>query len=228
MLTYWQGTSRQGIGVGEFVVARPVLPRDHARSARPTASAPTCTSSSSRRGTRRSHQPIRSCARTCRSSRGRAGRRRLRDPGDRHRHGARGLRVALARPDPARARPSPLPTRAAGPVGLHARELGRPRQPTATSSMSARNTWAVYKIDREHRQDRWRLGGKRSNFRLGRGVRFAWQHDAHRRADGASRCSTTPPPRPSRKRSRALALAARRAAPGRRRWSARVTHPRGC
>jgi hypothetical protein len=30
----------------------------------------------------------------------------------------------------------------------------------------------------------WRLGGKRSDFTFNRQVRFAWQHDARRRADG--------------------------------------------
>jgi hypothetical protein len=50
--------------------------------------------------------------------------------------------------------------------------------------VSARNTWAVYKIS--HRTGRivWRLGGKRSDFRMGKGTRFAWQHDAQIRPDG--------------------------------------------
>jgi hypothetical protein len=50
--------------------------------------------------------------------------------------------------------------------------------------VSARNTHAVYKIDRRTGQILWRLGGKRSDFTLGRGTRFAWQHDARRRPDG--------------------------------------------
>jgi len=50
--------------------------------------------------------------------------------------------------------------------------------------VSARNTHTVYKLD--HRTGRiiWRLGGKRSDFELGRRVRFGWQHDARRRPDG--------------------------------------------
>ena len=50
--------------------------------------------------------------------------------------------------------------------------------------VSARHTWSVYKID--HRTGRvvWRLGGKRSDFRLGPGAHFAWQHDAGWRPDG--------------------------------------------
>jgi hypothetical protein len=50
--------------------------------------------------------------------------------------------------------------------------------------VSARNTHAVYKIDRRTGRILWRLGGKRSDFVLGPGVRFAWQHDARRRPDG--------------------------------------------
>jgi Arylsulfotransferase (ASST) len=50
--------------------------------------------------------------------------------------------------------------------------------------VSARNTHAVYKIDRRSGEILWRLGGKRSDFALGRNVRFAWQHDARRLGDG--------------------------------------------
>lgn len=44
--------------------------------------------------------------------------------------------------------------------------------------VSARNTWAVYKISRRTGEVLWRLGGKRSDFRMGKGTVFAWQHDA--------------------------------------------------
>ena len=50
--------------------------------------------------------------------------------------------------------------------------------------VSARNTRAIYKIDRVTGEILWRLGGKRSDFAMGPGARFAWQHDARRRADG--------------------------------------------
>ena len=50
--------------------------------------------------------------------------------------------------------------------------------------VSARNTWAVYKIDRRSGEVLWRLGGRRSDFALGPGVRFAWQHDARWMPDG--------------------------------------------
>jgi hypothetical protein len=50
--------------------------------------------------------------------------------------------------------------------------------------VSARNTHAVYKLDRATGRIVWRLGGKRSDFAMGPGARFAWQHDARRRPDG--------------------------------------------
>ncbi|HVU79501.1 MAG TPA: arylsulfotransferase family protein [Gaiellaceae bacterium] len=46
--------------------------------------------------------------------------------------------------------------------------------------VSARNTWAVYKIDRHTGKVLWRLGGKKSDFKMGPGTVFAWQHDARR------------------------------------------------
>jgi len=72
--------------------------------------------------------------------------------------------------------------------------------------MSARTTWSVYKIDRETGRIVWRLGGKRSTFRLGKGVRFAWQHDAQRRADGALTVFDNAAAPAVRKASRALAI----------------------
>jgi hypothetical protein len=44
--------------------------------------------------------------------------------------------------------------------------------------VSARHTNAVYLIDRATGKVRWRLGGKRSTFRMGHGTRFVAQHDA--------------------------------------------------
>ncbi len=44
--------------------------------------------------------------------------------------------------------------------------------------ISARHTWTVYKLDRRTGRVVWRLGGKRSDFSLGPGVRFSGQHDA--------------------------------------------------
>ncbi|HEV3228770.1 MAG TPA: arylsulfotransferase family protein [Solirubrobacteraceae bacterium] len=50
--------------------------------------------------------------------------------------------------------------------------------------VSARNTHAVYKINRQTGAIMWRLGGKRSDFSMGPGATFAWQHDARRHPDG--------------------------------------------
>ena len=91
--------------------------------------------------------------------------------------------------------------------------------------VSGRNTWAVYKIDRATARIEWTLGGRASTFKLGRGVRFAWQHDAQRRADGALTLfdnSAAPAVAPA---SRALAIALDERARTARLISAR-RHPR--
>jgi hypothetical protein len=43
--------------------------------------------------------------------------------------------------------------------------------------VDARNTWAVYKVERRNGQIISRLGGTRSDFTLGEGAQFAWQHN---------------------------------------------------
>ncbi|PXY27347.1 arylsulfotransferase family protein [Prauserella muralis] len=72
--------------------------------------------------------------------------------------------------------------------------------------VSARNTCAIYKISRRDGSVVWRLGGTRSDFELGDGARFSWQHDA--RALPGDRLSlfdnASSPPRA--KRSRGLIL----------------------
>ena len=50
--------------------------------------------------------------------------------------------------------------------------------------ISARETSTVYKIDRKTGEVIWRLGGKKSDFEMGPGTRFAYQHDARRQPDG--------------------------------------------
>jgi hypothetical protein len=76
--------------------------------------------------------------------------------------------------------------------------------------LSARHTWTVYKIDRVTGAVYWRLGGKRSNFKMGDGTQFAWQHDARPR--GGDRVSifdnqASAPGVASSDRSRGLVLA---------------------
>jgi Arylsulfotransferase (ASST) len=50
--------------------------------------------------------------------------------------------------------------------------------------LSARHTWAVYRIDRRTGRIIWRLNGRRSDFDVPSKARFAWQHDARRQPDG--------------------------------------------
>lgn len=50
--------------------------------------------------------------------------------------------------------------------------------------VSARNTWTIYKIDRDSGEVMWRLGGKGSDFEMGPGTGIAFQHDARRQPDG--------------------------------------------
>jgi len=72
--------------------------------------------------------------------------------------------------------------------------------------VSARNTHTIYKISRRTGQILWRLGGKQSDFTLGRGARFAWQHDARRRPDGALTLFDNSAGPQVRKQSRGLVL----------------------
>jgi Arylsulfotransferase (ASST) len=50
--------------------------------------------------------------------------------------------------------------------------------------ISGRNTWAFYKVQRPTGKMLWRLGGKKSNFDLGQGAKFAFQHDVRSHPDG--------------------------------------------
>jgi Arylsulfotransferase (ASST) len=58
-------------------------------------------------------------------------------------------------------------------------------EPGGDLLVSARNTHAIYRIDRRSGRIEWTLGGKASDFRMGRGTQFAWAHDARRQADGS-------------------------------------------
>jgi hypothetical protein len=51
--------------------------------------------------------------------------------------------------------------------------------PNGNLLVSARHTWAVYEISMRTGKIVWRLGGKRSSFKMGPGTNFEWQHDAH-------------------------------------------------
>jgi hypothetical protein len=72
--------------------------------------------------------------------------------------------------------------------------------------VSARNTSGVYKLSRATGSILWRLGGERSDFDMGAGTRFKWQHDARRQADGTLTIYDNSAAPPVRKRSRAIRL----------------------
>jgi hypothetical protein len=71
--------------------------------------------------------------------------------------------------------------------------------------LSSRLTSTVYKISRRTGRILWRLGGERSDFRLGPGASFYNQHDARPQPDGTLTLFDNG--YPLRKRSRALTLA---------------------
>lgn len=50
--------------------------------------------------------------------------------------------------------------------------------------ISARNTCAIYRVDRTTGDVDWTLGGRSNDFRFVGGARFLWQHDAQRQPDG--------------------------------------------
>jgi hypothetical protein len=50
--------------------------------------------------------------------------------------------------------------------------------------ISARNTWTVYKVSRKNGSIIWRMGGKKSDFRMGPGSRFFWQHHVRTHGHG--------------------------------------------
>ena len=43
--------------------------------------------------------------------------------------------------------------------------------------VNARHTWAAYRVDRHSGDVLWRLGGTKTDFKLGDNVAFAWQHN---------------------------------------------------
>jgi len=73
--------------------------------------------------------------------------------------------------------------------------------------VSARNTWAAYKVDRRTGRVLWRLGGKRSDFTMGKGTRFEWQHDVRRHADGVVSVFDNAAAPAEERQSRALVIA---------------------
>ncbi len=78
--------------------------------------------------------------------------------------------------------------------------------PDGNLIVSARNTWAIYKVSRADGAVQWRLNGKRSSFRMLHGTRFAWQHDARVQADGTITLFDDEAAPPMAKTSRAIGI----------------------
>ncbi len=73
--------------------------------------------------------------------------------------------------------------------------------------VSARHTCALYRLDRRTGRVIWRMGGKRSNFAVGRAARFTWQHDARQVGKGLiTLFDDGAGPKRSRSHSRGLVL----------------------
>jgi hypothetical protein len=72
--------------------------------------------------------------------------------------------------------------------------------------LSGRSTWALYDVDLRSGALTWRLGGSRSNFKLGSGVRFYWQHDAEFQPGGLISVFDNGSTPPKERQSRSLLL----------------------
>jgi arylsulfotransferase ASST len=72
--------------------------------------------------------------------------------------------------------------------------------------VSGRETWTVYKVDRRTGRIVWRLGGRDSDFTMGAGASFAWQHDAEAVGGGTYRIldNETMTPTPDAPESRVI------------------------
>jgi Arylsulfotransferase (ASST) len=79
-------------------------------------------------------------------------------------------------------------------------------EPNGNFLVSARNTHALYEVDRKTKKVLWRLGGKKSSFAMGNGTKFAWQHDARRQANGTITLFDNGAAPPVEKFSRVLVL----------------------
>lgn len=78
--------------------------------------------------------------------------------------------------------------------------------PDGNFLISARNTSGVYKINRRTGKIMWRLGGKKSDFKLGPGVRFDWQHSVRTLPDGDLQIYDNSAAPPTRKASRIITV----------------------
>jgi hypothetical protein len=226
VLTYWQGTSRQGIGTGRLVILdqtyRPIRTIRIANGFRPDlhefvitprgtalfVTYPIVAADLTEFGGSRQGRLVDSVIQEVDIATGLV-------VFEWHSYGKISVRESFTRPVPSPNVPWDY-------AHTNAVEVG----PNGDLVMSARNTWTVYEIDRETGAIHWRLGGKRSSFKLGPGAHFAWQHDARWRSDGALTLFDNSAFPPVRKHSRALALRLDEKAHTATLLSARQ-HPRG-
>ena len=80
-------------------------------------------------------------------------------------------------------------------------------QPGGDLVISARSTWAAYRLQSGSGRILWRLGGRRSSFKMGPGTRTAWQHDARLLANGELTLFDDGANPPIHKQSRGLRIA---------------------
>ena len=78
--------------------------------------------------------------------------------------------------------------------------------PNGNLLVSARNTWAFYEIDRFSGKVLWRLNGKRSDFTMGAGSHFYWQHRSRANPGGTFTVFDDGASPPEEKQSRGLLL----------------------
>jgi Arylsulfotransferase (ASST) len=81
--------------------------------------------------------------------------------------------------------------------------------PDGNLLVSGRHTWALYKLERRTGNVIWTLGGKHSDFHMGPGAQFYWQHDAVQVSDAVLTVfdNATNGPIDSEKQARGLVLA---------------------
>jgi hypothetical protein len=81
-------------------------------------------------------------------------------------------------------------------------------QQTASGNIliSARNTWAVYMINKKTGKIMWKVGGKHSSFKMGSHTNFEWQHDATLHSNGELTLFDDASSPPEESQSRALEL----------------------
>jgi len=80
-------------------------------------------------------------------------------------------------------------------------------QPNGDLVISARSTWAAYRLQGGSGRVLWRLGGRRSSFAMGPGTGTAWQHDARMHGEGEVTIFDDGANPPVHKESRGLRIA---------------------